>query len=137
LSTSFTQRFARALAAAGLRDSLNTMPRITVFAPYDPAFDELSKKVGPRRFAALLTDPRALAPLLRYHVIDQRLDRAGLLRAATVHPLGGGQLRIADAGPTIKIIDGSGAVAYVLCGNIQTANATLYLIDRVLSPNPS
>src|SRR5581483_1008679 len=132
LSSPFTQHFAVALQAANIRDEINRMPAITVFAPYDSAFDRFEHDLGHQRYQALMKDPAALATLLRGHVLDHRLDRNALMATGTVHPLSGGDLRIVDAGQTIKIVDEKGGSAYVLCGNIQTANANVYLIDHVL-----
>jgi uncharacterized surface protein with fasciclin (FAS1) repeats len=54
-----------------------------------------------------------------------------------VTTLQGGSLRIKDAGDTMEITDNTGVTSHVLCGNIPTANATLFIIDQVMQPkNP-
>ena len=49
---------------------------------------------------------------------------AGLLTGA-----GGATVKPADMGGTYTAND-----AHVVCGNVQTANATVYIIDTVLMP---
>ncbi|MGQ0479964.1 MAG: fasciclin domain-containing protein [Pseudonocardia sp.] len=128
----FTWRFTGALRAAGMAEALDQLPDATVFAPYDAAFDELRDELGAQRYAALLADKDGLTELLRHHVVGQRYDRAGLLAAGSVPTLAGGQLTITQDGDQMVITDGSGAVSYVLCGDIRTANANVYLVHNVL-----
>lgn len=126
-----------AVKAAGLVDTLNSQKAITVFAPYNGAFADVRKALGEQKFNALLADKSALGNLLKYHVVGRRYDRAGLVSAASVPTLAGGELQIKDAGSTISVTDGSGQTASVLCGNVPTANATVFVIDKVLMPAKS
>jgi len=126
-----------AVKDAGLVDTLNSEKAITVFAPFNGAFDEVQKALGAQKFNALLADKSGLGNLLKYHVIAQRYDRTGLVLAGSVPTLAGGDLQIKDAGPTISVTDGSGQTATVLCGNVPTANATVFVIDKVLMPAKS
>ena len=121
-----------AVKAAGLVDTLNSQKAITVFAPYNGAFAEVQKAMGPAKFKALLANKDGLGTVLKYHVLAQRYDRNGLVSAGSVPTLAGGDLQIKDAGSTITVSDGSGQTANVLCGNIPTANATVFVIDKVL-----
>jgi uncharacterized surface protein with fasciclin (FAS1) repeats len=127
----------KAVGAAGLADTLNQQKAITVFAPYNGAFEEVQKALGTQKFNALLADKTALGSVLKYHVIAQRYDRQGLVTAASVPTLAGGDLQIKDAGSTITVTDGSGQTANVLCGNVPTANATVFVIDKVLMAKKS
>jgi uncharacterized surface protein with fasciclin (FAS1) repeats len=121
-----------AVTKAGLVDTLNSQQAITVFAPYDPAFAEVQKALGPQKFNALLANKNALGNVLKLHVIAKRYDREGLVSAGKVDGLAGGSLTIKDTGDTITVTDPSGQTATVLCGNIPTANATVFVIDKVL-----
>jgi uncharacterized surface protein with fasciclin (FAS1) repeats len=123
---------ATAVTKAGLVDTLNSQRAITVFAPYDPAFADVQKALGPQRFNALLADQNALGNVLRLHVVGKRYDRSGLVSAGRVNGLAGGSLQIRDTGATLTVTDPSGQTATVLCGNIPTANATVFVIDKVL-----
>jgi len=114
-----------AVGAAGLGDTLNGAQGITVFAPSNEAF----AKVPEATLNAALADPTGLlTTVLTYHVVQGRLSPAELSGA---HPtLQGADLMIAGAGEEFTV-NGS---AKVVCGNIQTGNATVYIIDGVLLP---
>ncbi|MEU0530277.1 fasciclin domain-containing protein [Amycolatopsis tolypomycina] len=110
--------WVEAVEAAHAADPLDGARALTVFAPVDAAF------------AAAGPSARRVS-VLDYHVLDQRLDAAGLQRA------GGARTRDGGGGPLA--FDGSGerlAVngVPVLCGNIPTKNATLFVIGQVLTP---
>jgi uncharacterized surface protein with fasciclin (FAS1) repeats len=122
-----------ALNKAGLTDMLNQQQSATVFAPYDRGFQNYQQNLGDQRFTALLNNQAALADILKDHVVAKRYDRAGLVAAGTVTTLQG-NLTIKDSGDTIDVTDNAGTTAHVLCGNIPTANATLFLVDQVLEP---
>lgn len=112
----------------GLADTLNSQPALTVFAPANDAFTALEAQLGEEQYQALLNNPQQLGSVLGYHVSQTRYDRDGLLQAGTVQTMGG-TLQIAEAADTITV---NGAT--VLCGNIPTANATVFVIDQVLMP---
>lgn len=126
-----------AVKAAGLVETLNSQKAITVFAPYNPAFDEVKKAMGDQQFAALLANKEALGNVLKYHVVAKRYDKEGLESAGSVATLAGGSLQIKESGDTLSVTDGSGATANVLCGNIPTANATVFVVDKVLMATKS
>lgn len=124
-----------AVTQAGLVDTLN-MPdaTYTVLAPANPAFDALP----PGTLDAVLADNELLTTILTYHVAGTRSDAAGLVEAGTFTSLQGGEVEVggtADA-PTFKGI-GNAEPATNLCGNIPTANATVFVIDQVLMPTAS
>jgi uncharacterized surface protein with fasciclin (FAS1) repeats len=119
-------KLVAAVGAANLGDTLNSQKAITVFAPYDPAFDAL----GADKFAALAKDPATLAPILQYHVLPQRMDADGLIAAGSEKTLQGGTVKITGDKTSGVMVNG----AKVLCGNIPTGNATVFVIDKVLTP---
>jgi uncharacterized surface protein with fasciclin (FAS1) repeats len=123
-----------AIRKAGVADTLNSAPAATVFAPYDAAFTDLQQSIGPDKFNALLANSGALADILKYHVVVKRYDRAGLVAAGTVATLQGGTVKIKNDGDTMDITDNAGKTAHVLCGNLPTGNATVFVIDKVLMP---
>ncbi len=122
-----TKLVAAVGAVPGLGDTLNTTDGLTVFAPADAAFDAL----GADKFKALAADPAALGPILQFHVVPKRYDKDGLIAAKTLTPLNtaGGELTIAGSGDEITVNG-----AKVLCGNIPTKNATVFVIDTVMTP---
>jgi uncharacterized surface protein with fasciclin (FAS1) repeats len=116
----------------GLADTLNSQKAITVFAPYNGAFDEVKKSVGEAKFNALLADPTALGGVLSYHVAPKRYDAEGLVAAGKITELAGGDVTIGGTAAAPTVTDGMGNTANVLCGNIPTSNATVFVIDKVL-----
>ena len=118
----------------GLADTLNSQEAITVFAPYNGAFDEVEKAMGNEAFNELLGDQKQLGGLLSYHVVPERYDAEGLAEAKTVTELAGGQVTIGGTAAAPTITDGQGNTANVLCRNIPTDNATVFVIDKVLMP---
>lgn len=98
----------------------------TVFAPVDDAFDKL-----PADMLTAVSDEAGgatLSGILAHHVIPRRLAPADI--DGTFMTINGDELRITGSGDDI-MVDGQAAV---VCGGIQTGNATVYLIDSVLMP---
>ena len=121
----------KAVTAANLGDTLNTTPDITVLAPANPAFDGVPADA----LNALLTDTAQLTKVLTHHVIPGRLTPEQL--AGTHTTVSNDQVTIEGSGENFTIaMDGTitGMQASVICGNVQTANATVYIIDQVLKP---
>ncbi|WP_406635884.1 fasciclin domain-containing protein [Amycolatopsis sp. WGS_07] len=120
-------KLVAAVKATNLVDTLNSQQAITVFAPADPAFNAL----GEAKFKELANNPDQLAPILQYHVSGKRYDAKGLEQAGTVTSLNtaGGPLKIEGSGENLTVNG-----AKVLCGNIPTKNATVFVIDKVLTP---
>ncbi|MBB4689073.1 fasciclin domain-containing protein [Amycolatopsis jiangsuensis] len=120
-------KLVAAVKATSLVDTLNSQPAITVFAPADAAFDEL----GDAKFNELAKAPDQLAPILQYHVLGKRYDAKGLSAAGSVDSLNtaGGPVKIEGSGENMTVNG-----AKVLCGNIPTKNATVFVIDKVLTP---
>jgi uncharacterized surface protein with fasciclin (FAS1) repeats len=120
-----------AVTAANLGDTLNTTDDITVLAPANPAFEA----VPPDALNALLADVPQLTTVLTHHVIPGRLTPEQL--AGTHTTVNNDEVTIEGSGEDFTIaMDGTvvGMEASVICGNVQTANATVYIIDQVLKP---
>lgn len=114
-----------AVGEAGLVDTLNTTEDITVFAPANAAFEA----VGEEAVNGLLADKEALTNVLTYHVVPGKLAPEDL--AGTHETLQGEDVTVEGSGEEFTVGD---ADANVVCGNVQTANATVYIIDGVLMP---
>ncbi len=114
-----------AVTKAGLVDTLNSADGITVFAPTDDAF----AKIPAKDLAAVLKDKKTLTAILTHHVVAGQLSPDQL--AGTHETLNGDMIKVAGSGEDFTV--GSEKAA-VLCGNIPTANATVYVIDSVLMP---
>ncbi|SEK88786.1 Uncaracterized surface protein containing fasciclin (FAS1) repeats [Blastococcus sp. DSM 46786] len=121
----------QAVQAASLVDTLNTTQDITVLAPANPAFEAVPADA----LQGLLADTPALTAVLTHHVIPGRLAPDEL--AGTHTTLNNDEVTIEGSGETFTIGADStvvGMEASVICGNVQTANATVYIIDQVLQP---
>ena len=114
-----------AVGAAGLVDTLNSAPEITVFAPANDAFAAIPKK----DLNALLADKPALTKVLTHHVIEGKIAPEQL--AGEHKTLAGDMVTVEGSGEDFTVGD---AGSKVLCGNIPTANATVYVVDGVLMP---
>ncbi|MGZ4629813.1 MAG: fasciclin domain-containing protein [Oryzihumus sp.] len=114
-----------AVKQAGLVDTLNSAQGITVFAPTNDAFGKLDKATLDKA----MKDPKGLlTKVLTNHVVAGKLAPEQL--AGTHKTLGGGSITVAGSGANFTV-DGN---AKVICGNVPTANATVYIIDNVLVP---
>ena len=114
-----------AVNKAGLVDTLNSAQAITVFAPTNDAFAAVPKAT----LDQALGDPEGLlTTVLTYHVVQGQLTPDQLAGRHTT--LQGGTLEVTGSGQEFTVNGTSG----VVCGNIKTANATVYLIDQVLLP---
>jgi uncharacterized surface protein with fasciclin (FAS1) repeats len=110
-----------------LVDTLNS-GEFTVFAPVDSAFAAL-----PADTVATLKTPEGaptLTTVLTYHVVAGKMDPQQLIDAGTVPTVQGGSVEVAGTADALTV-NGS---TNVICGNVQTANATVYLVDSVLMP---
>ena len=121
----------QAVTAANLVDSINTLQNITVLVPANTAFEAIPADA----LQALLADSAQLTAVLTHHVIQGRLAPDQL--AGTHTTLNNDEVTIEGSGDSFTVA-GEGTVsqidASVICGNVQTANATVYVIDQVLAP---
>ncbi|SDD60487.1 fasciclin domain-containing protein [Glycomyces harbinensis] len=113
-----------AVTEADLVDTLNSAENITVFAPTNDAFAAIPEA----DLQAVLADQDMLTSILTYHVVGEQIAPEDL--GGTFTTLQGDTLEVAGSGEEWTV-NGS---ANVVCGNVQTANATVYIIDSVLMP---
>jgi uncharacterized surface protein with fasciclin (FAS1) repeats len=109
---------------AGLGSALNSAHGITVFAPDNQAFSKLSA-----HDMAMMSGRAELAKVLNYHVVRGQITPADFARGMTLTTLEGGQLKISKMGSTYEVNN-----AAITCGNLHTSNATVYIINTVLTP---
>lgn len=116
-----------AVTKAGLVDTLNNAKGITVFAPDNDAF----AKIPAKDLKAVLADKATLTKILTHHVIAGQLSPAQL--AGDHKTLAGDTVTVSGSGSSFQV--GATEKASVVCGNVKTANATVYIIDSVLMPS--
>jgi len=114
-----------AVTEAGLVDTLNAADGLTVFAPTDDAFAKIPSKT----LDAVLADKETLTAILTHHVIAGQLSPDQIVGGHET--LAGDMLKVSGSGEAFTV---GKEKAAVLCGNIPTANATVYVIDTVLMP---
>ena len=112
------------IKTAGLTADLNSMHAITVFAPANTAFASL-----PASDMTMLHSTAELTKILKYHIVNGHVTTAELASGSPLTTLEGSALRPSKMGSVYEIDN-----ADVICGNIQTANATVYIINKVLVP---
>ena len=105
-----------------LVDTLNG-DEFTVFAPVDDAF----AKIDDATIETLKTDSDMLSSILTYHVVPGQIEPADIEGMHTT--VQGADLEVTGSGDEWMVND-----ANVICGGVQTANATVYLVDSVLMP---
>ena len=105
-----------------LVDTLNG-GEFTVFAPTDAAF----AKIDPATIEKLKTDSDLLTKILTYHVVPGQASPEQVV--GTHKTVQGASVTVTGGGEAIKVNNAS-----VVCGGVQTANATVYMIDTVLMP---
>jgi uncharacterized surface protein with fasciclin (FAS1) repeats len=116
--------FAADVKMAGLTGDLEAMHSFTVFAPANSAFTKL-----PAAEMSMMHSSAELARILKYHIVSGRVTPAELAHGMALPTLAGGSLKGAKMGSVYEVNS-----ARVICGNIQTANATVYVINKVLVP---
>ena len=105
-----------------LVDTLNG-GEFTVFAPTDAAF----AKIDAATIDKLKTDTALLTKILTYHVVPGQASPEQVV--GTHKTVQGASVTVTGGGKAIKVNNAS-----VVCGGVQTANATVYMIDTVLMP---
>ncbi|XUM02673.1 fasciclin domain-containing protein [Streptomyces venezuelae ATCC 10712] len=114
-----------AVKKAGLVDTLNNAKDITVFAPTNDAFAKIPKA----DLDKVLSDKATLTKILTYHVVGEKLTPKQLENGSFV-TLEKGKITTKGSGEMFTVNDS----AKIVCGNVPTANATVYIIDTVLMP---
>jgi uncharacterized surface protein with fasciclin (FAS1) repeats len=117
-----------AVTKAGLVDTLNSAPGITVFAPDNAAF----AKIPMATLNSVLGDKAELTKILTYHVASGHITPAQLASGKPIKTLEGSTVMPSKMGSSYEVNS-----VPVVCGDVHTANATVYIIGSVLMPPKS
>ncbi|MDT5322311.1 MAG: hypothetical protein QOD88_4833 [Mycobacterium sp.] len=109
-------------AGVNLVDTLNS-GQYTVFAPTNAAFDKLPAST----IDELKTNADMLKNILTFHVVQGQESPSKVDGARKT--LQGADVNVTGQGNGLKVND-----AGLVCGGVHTANATVYMIDTVLTP---
>ena len=116
-----------AVTEAGLVDTLNGAGPFTIFAPSNDAF----AKIPADQLNAVLADKELLTQILTLHVVaGEELDAGMLADTDSVATVNGQEIAISAQDDEVRVND----QATVVCANVETANATVHIIDTVLMP---
>jgi uncharacterized surface protein with fasciclin (FAS1) repeats len=111
------------VTAAGLVQTLKDAEGITVFAPTNEAFEKLPRSIT----RAIEADPSILTKILTYHVAPEELMASDVVGMKRIETLQGRDIRVRVMGDTVRLNSSK-----VIATDIETDNATVHLIDRVL-----
>ncbi|MFD3479850.1 fasciclin domain-containing protein [Streptomyces sp. NPDC058695] len=114
-----------AVKKAGLVDTLNKAKDITVFAPTNEAFAKIPKA----DLDKVLNDKAQLTKILTNYVVGEKVTQ-DKLAGGSFKTLEGSSLSTDGSGDSFKVNAG----AKIVCGDVQTSNATVHIIDTVLMP---
>ena len=138
-----------AVAAAGLVEVVaDPDANLTVFAPTDAAFAALAEALGADAFNAILADPQALANIVTYHVLAERVSATALTEYVTgMREAMDGAVMVMDEGVSLTTVNGGelvftlGEDGLFLNGNVRivvtdvdASNGVIHVIDTVLVP---
>lgn len=118
--------FSDAIEQAGMAETLDSEEDITVFAPSNEAFDALPQE----ELDAMMADQDQLTDLVNYHVVEGQQAPEDL-EEGTFTSLQGEDVTVSGSGEEFTV----GDEAQVVCGNVPTTNATVYVVDGVLMPS--
>ena len=113
----------QAVQSAGMADTLRTGGPFTLFAPTNAAFEQLPEGT----LEALLQNPDALAELLSYHLVPQRLEQSAFATTPALRTVLGPALALRVTG-TSATVNG----AAVAASSPATGNGLVHPIDMVL-----
>jgi uncharacterized surface protein with fasciclin (FAS1) repeats len=114
-----------AVKKADLVDTLNSASNITVFAPDNAAF----AKIPAATLNGVLANKAELTKILTYHVVSGTITPSQLASGTALKTLEGTTVTPSKMGSTYEVNGAS-----VVCGDVHTANATVYIISSVLMP---
>lgn len=113
------------VVAADLAGTLAGAENITVFAPTNDAFEKLPRVLT----RAIERNPDILVSILTYHVAGDRLRAADVVGMRSIPTLEGSSINVRTAGNNVFLNN-----AKITAVDIETDNATVHTINRVLIP---
>lgn len=116
--------FTSAIRSAGLDKRLNTRQSYTLIIPVNSAFAALTKTQ-----IARLHNASELPKIVGYQTVKGMISPPQFAASTRPATLQGTPLTLSKSGSVYKVND-----ATVLCGNIKTSNASVYIVSKVLLP---
>jgi hypothetical protein len=116
------QSFMQALETANMTQVLEGPGPMTVFAPTDMAFQQLTQAER----EALLESPERLVEVLSRHVVHAELSATDLLQRKRVNTLGGEAMQIDRGGTAISIGN-----ADIVQPDLAAGNGVVHIVDAL------
>jgi uncharacterized surface protein with fasciclin (FAS1) repeats len=116
------QTFMQALETANMTQVLEGPGPMTVFAPTDMAFQQLTQVER----EALLESPERLVEVLSRHVVHAELSATDLLQRERVNTLGGEAMQIDRGGTAISIGN-----ADIVQPDLAAGNGVVHIVDAL------
>ena len=123
---SFTT-LAKALAAAGLVDTLKGPGPFTVFAPTDEAFAKLP--AGTLETLLKPENKAKLARILTYHVVSGKVMAADVVKVKSAKAVSGDTITVTTQGSSVMVDN-----AKVVQTALPASNGVIHVIDTVILP---
>ncbi len=121
-----------AVKAAGLVDTLAGKGPLTMFAPTNTAFGKLPS--GALENLMKPENKAALAKILAYHVVAEKLAAADLTDGRKLRTLEGEELTVKRDGSRVWLLDARGGKASLAIPDAVQSNGVIHVIDAVLMP---
>lgn len=119
--------FSKAIAAAGLTETLNSAGPFTVFAPSDAAFAKLP--AGQLDGWLKPENKDQLISVMKYHVSPGRATGQEVGKLTETKTVNGQSAQIKRAGDGIMIDN-----ANITTRDVDSSNGVIHVIDQVLTP---
>lgn len=128
-----------AVTSANLGDTLSGPGPYTVFAPTNSAFEKIPQAT---RTELMTNDKATLGDILKYHVVEGRVDAAQLTAAIEgagaggykIDTVGGGTLTAKMVGGKVVLTDATGKTSTVTMTDVPASNGVIHAIDTVVMP---
>ncbi len=122
-----------AIDAADQKNTLSSAGAYTLLAPDNAAFDRLFAELGITR-EQLFANQELVSKVLRYHMIGSNLKAADLPLSRPLTTYEGSVIKVEQNSVQPIVFDGQGRLARVTTTDLDTANATIHVVDRVMLP---
>lgn len=112
-----------ALKQTGLDQELKSAGAVTLFAPTDEAFEQLSEQDA----MDLMSDSTKLSELLRHHVVARPIKSADVMDSTEVETLAGDTLTVQNANGMVSVEDAS-----VVQADLSAGASVVHAVDQVI-----
>lgn len=130
----FTMLIA-ALKQTGIDKELDSTGAVTLFAPTDEAFEQLSEE----DVTSLMSDSTKLSELLRHHVVARAITSSDVMDSTEVETLAGDSLTVQSDNGMVTVEDASVIQADLTAGSsvVHAVDHVIVKKDKAMEPMPA